>query len=326
MKNPVYVFIVLAGSLGCNEAVQNETLLEQPPYNSLSDSIRQQPKNAGLYYRRGTLLYQNEQVVAAERDLKQAWQLQPTEEHALSVVTVLIKTAPDSAMQFIQRALPQLPKSIALQVALARGYQQKGAIQKALDVCDQVLLLYPNSLDALLLKAELLKQQNNTTAALATLEQAYSYAPFDVELSYNLAFEYAEAKNNKVLPLTDSLIRADTTGKQAQPYYLKGVYYANTGDNALALNYFNQAIAHDYTFYDAYMDKGTLLYGQKQYNAANDVFELVTRITPTYADAYLWTGKCYEALGKKAEAKLAYQRAYGLDKTLTEAKEAAAKL
>jgi len=34
-------------------------------------------------------------------------------------------------------------------------------------------------------------------------------------------------------------------------------------------------------------------------------------------------GKCQEAVGQKDEAKLNYQRAYGLDKTFTEAKEAA---
>lgn len=326
MKNLIHILILLSCSAGCNEATQRETLLKQSPYNKLTDSIQQQPQAAGLYYRRGALLYQNEQLDAAEQDLKKAWQLQPSEEYALSVVTVLIKMNQDSAIAFIQRALPQLPQSIALQVALARGYQQKGATQKALDICDQVLLLYPNALDALLLKAELLKAQQNNAAALATLQQAYSYAPFDLELSYNLAFEYAEAKNKAVLPLTDSLIRADTTGKQAQPYYLKGVYYANTGDPAQALHYFNQAIAHDYNFYDAYMDKGALLYEQKRYNEALQVFELVTRITPTYAESYFWAGKCHEALGKSAEAKLAYQRAYGLDNTLTEANEAAGKL
>jgi tetratricopeptide (TPR) repeat protein len=325
MKNLLFVrFFFLFVS--CNGAEESNTILTQPPYDKLTDSIRQQPQNAGLYYRRGALLYQQEHYPAAEADLRQAWQLQPTEEHALSVVTVLIRKNPDTALRFIQQALPRLPQSIALQLGLARGYQQKGALQKAVEVCDQVLVLYPNALDALVLKAEILKQQHNDTAALATLERAYRYAPSDQELSYNLAFEYAEAKNKNVLPLTDSLIRSDTTGKQAQPYYLKGVYYANVGNHASALNYFNQAIAHDYTFYDAYMDKGALLFNQKKYEEALQVFGLVNRITPTYAESYYWAGKCQEALGKKDEAKLSYQRAYGLDKTLTEAKDAAARL
>lgn len=325
MKNGMLLFYTLL-LFSCNQAEEKETTLTQPPYAPLTDSIRQQPQNAGLYYRRGALLYQNNQLSLANKDLQKAWQLEPTEAHALSVVTALIKTNTDSAIQFIQYALQQLPKSVALQLGLARGYQQKGDAQKALQVCDQVLVLYPASLDALLLKAEILKQQNNTAASLATLEQAYHLAPFDAELCYNLAFEWAEAKNKNVIPLTDSLIHADSTGTEAQPYYLRGVYYANIGNTEQAIRYFNQAIAHDYTFFDAYMDKGALLFDAKKYKDAQEVFHLVNRISPTYAEAYYWTGKCEEALGKNSEAKLNYQRAFSLDTALHEAKAAAARL
>jgi tetratricopeptide (TPR) repeat protein len=320
---PLFAICILAG---CNNTEESNSILNEPPYNKLTDSVRQQPQNAGLYYRRGALLYQNSQLPAATDDLKKAWQLQPTEEHALSVLTVLLKTNQDSAFRFIQQALQHLPRSVALQIGLARGYQQKGDLQQALAVCDQVLVLYPNSIDALLLKVDIFKQQNNHAAALQMLEKAYSYAPSDAELAYNLAFEYAEAKNGKAIPLTDSLMRSDTTGKQAQPYYLRGVYYANTGNVAQALTYYNEAIAHDYNFYDAYMDKGTLLYDNRRYKEALDVFGLVNRITPTFAASYYWAGRCYEAMGNKAEAKLAYERAYGLDKDLSEAKEAADRL
>ena len=326
MKNLIWQLSFLIFVFSCTDAAQPEGLLTKPPYNKLTDSIQLQPQAAGLYYKRGALLYQHEEWAAAKQDLRQAWQLEPTEAHALSMVTVLKRESPDSAIGFIQTALQQLPKSISLQIGLARGYQQKGQWDQAVAICDQVLIPHPNALDALLLKAEILKQQGKNRDALAALEQAHSFAPFDAELSYNLAFEYAEAKDQKIIALTDSLIRADTAGEQAQPYYLKGVYYANTGKAALALDFFNQAIAHDYNFFDAHMDKGVLLYDQKKYAEALPVFERVARITPTYAESYYWAGRCQEALGKKGEAKLNYQRAYGLDKNLTEASAAAAKL
>jgi len=53
---------------------------------------------------------------------------------------------------------------------------------------------------------------------------------------------------------------------------------------------------------------------------------LALKVSATYADAYYWLGKCQEAMGKKEDARLSYQRAYGLDKSLTEAKEAADRL
>ncbi len=318
-----FVFLVMTG---CSNNNATAGLLAEPPYRSLTDSIQQEPDNAGLYYRRGALLYQNNQKTTAEQDLKKAWQLQPTEAHALSVVTVLIDQNRDSALAFIQQALQVLPKSVALHISLARGYQQKGDVAQALSVTDQVLAQHPNSLDALLLKAELQKQQNNRSAALATLEKAYAYAPFDAELAYNLAFEYAETRNAKVLALTDSLIRMDASGRHAEPYYIKGVYYENTGNTAQALLLYDQAIQRDYNFLDAYMDKGRILYNQKKYDQALKTFQLPLTITPTYAEAYYWVARCQQALNQKEEARLNYQRAYGLDQTLTEAKESAEQL
>jgi tetratricopeptide (TPR) repeat protein len=104
------------------------------------------------------------------------------------------------------------------------------------------------------------------------------------------------------------------------------LYYVNTGNKTEALKQLNAAIQHDYYFLDAYMEKGQLYYNSQQYNEAIKTFQLATTITPTFADAYYWLGKTKEAMGNKAEAKLDYQRAYGLDKSLLEAKQAADKL
>ena len=65
---------------------------------------------------------------------------------------------------------------------------------------------------------------------------------------------------------------------------------------------------------------------RKKFNEALKTFQLVNTISATFPDAYFWMAKCEEALGQKEEAKLNYQRAYGLDKTFTEAKEAADKI
>lgn len=326
MTARLFYLLCLPLVLACNSETTDSTLLLQPPYDRLTDSIRQQPGNADLYYRRGALLYRQDQKAFAEKDLRQAWQLQPTEEHALSVVTALVDRHPDTAIAFIEKALTALPRSISLQVALARGYQQKNAADKALAVANRILAAHPNSIDALLLKAELLREQDRPGEALAALETAYSYAPFDVALSHNLAIEYARSKNSKVLSLADSLIRSDSLESHAEPYYFKGVYYAGTGNAAQALHFFDEAIRHDYNFLDAYMEKGALQYDLKNYDAALRTFALAIRITPSYAEAWYWTGRCHEAKNNKSEARLNYQRAYALDKTLTEARDAAGKL
>jgi len=303
-----------------------DSILTQPPYNKLTDSIKLAPNNAELYYHRGSLLYNNNQILTAEKDLRKAWEINPKEEYALSVVTVLKQRNVDSAILFLQKALQKLPNSVALQIGLARGFQQKNQLDKALNICNTIIQKYPNQIDALILKSELLEAMNKNDEALQALETAYSYAPDDVELVHKLCFEYANNKNSKTLKLADSLLKADTQKTHAEPNYFKGLYYENIGNYDEALKNFDAAISRDYYFIDAYMDKTQTLYDEKKYSDALKTLQLATTVSPTYAPAYYWLGKVQEAMNDKTNAKLNYQRAYGLDTTLKQAKQAADRL
>lgn len=298
-------------------------ILSKPPFAPITDSIKKEPQRDELYFRRAVLLNKNNFPEPALADFKKAWSLKKEEPYALGIGTILSDKKPDSAVVFINDALKDLPKSILLRLNLARAYQAQKKIPEALNACDDILRIDPQQLNALMLKADLLDQQNNTNAAIATLEQAYAINPALEDLDYNLAYKYASTKNQKTLAFCDTLLKKDSLNEHAEPLYFKGVYYENMGDKNKALDLLNQAIVRDYTFLDAYMNKGKILCDQKKYNDAIKVYRLALNVQSTYADAYFWMGKCQEALGQKTDAKLNYERAYGLDKTLTEAREAA---
>ncbi|HWI90970.1 MAG TPA: tetratricopeptide repeat protein [Flavisolibacter sp.] len=318
------LIMVSLGVIACgNNTSKEDATLSQPPYKKLTDSIDKAPKDAGLYYRRGSLLYKNGEMQLAENDLRTSWQLDPGEENALRLTSILKQKNPDTAISFLQEALKKIPNSIGLHILLAKGYESKNQLDKALTIADDIIKQYPGELDALILKSEILKHQNQNKEALSILEQAYNYAPGDVDLVHQLAFEYADSKNPKVLLLADSLIKVDVEKRHAEPYYFKGLYYENTGNWKEAVKHFDEAIQHDFNFLDAYMDKGQTYYDQKKYAEALKTFQLTTTVFPSESLPYFWLGKTQQALGDKNEARLNYQRAYGLDKTFTEAKDSA---
>ncbi len=319
-------FWLAACGNGTGEPSAYGDLLSQSPYGSLTDSIRRDPQDPALYIRRGILLKNNRQTLPALADFQKAWALRPSEESGARISQILLEQSPDSAVQFIRQALTRLPGSLFLQLDLARAYAGLRRTDQAVTVCDSILARYPNQVDALMMKSDLLDSRKDTAGSVHALEKAYELAPFDVELNYELAFKLAQSKNPRTLSLCDSLIRMDSLGNHAEPYYFQGVYYANTGDQAKALDYFTQAISHDYNFLDAYLDKGALLYRMKRTAEALKVFQLAATISPAYADAYYWMGKCQEVLGQPDQAKANYLRAYGFDKTLVEARDAAARL
>lgn len=325
MRNLLMTFLPLI-FLACNSKdPYDNSLLSQPPFDQLTDSIAKAPKNAELYYRRGVLLFQNAQTSYAEDDIRKAWLLAPKEEYALSLTTLLKEKSPDSAISFLQNAVQELPNSIALQIGLARGYQSKGDTGKAAAITDAIIKRYPGQLDALTLKSEILSQQNNKSGALAYLEKAYALVPSDPSLAYDLAYEYAELENPKAVTLADSIIKAKTPEFE-KAFYIKAVYMTRVGKTAEAIRNFDAAIQINYNFLDAYRDKGQLLLEQKKYEQALKTFELALKVAPASAEFYYLAGKTQQAMGNKQEARLNYQRAYGLDKSMTEAKEAADKL
>lgn len=321
------LLFVAISVVACSGHSSNENAtLSQPPYNKLTDSIEQAPKDAGLYYRRGSLLYGNGEMKLAENDLRNAWRLDSKEEYALRLTTILKQKNSDTAIVFLQQALKKIPTSIGLHILLAKGYESKNELDKALAIADDIIKQYPGELDALMLKSEILKKQNKNAEALDLLEKAHSYAPGDVDLVHQLAFEYAEAKNPKVLSLADSLIKMDIEKRHPEPYYFKGLYYENTGNWKEAVKCFDEAIQHDFNFMDAYLDKGQTFFDQKKYADALKTFQLTTTVFPSESLPYFWLGKTQQALGDKNEARLNYQRAFGLDKTFTEAKDSADRL
>jgi tetratricopeptide (TPR) repeat protein len=332
LSSKIILVAVLASTffvISCNNNKNNSPfgeILSQPPYTDITDSIKKEPQNDELYFRRAVLLNRNNFPEPALADFQKAWSLKKEEKYALGVSTILIDKKPDSAIAFLNQALNEIPNSFLLYLSLARSYNAQNKTDDALKICNEILQANPEQVDVLKMKAELLDKKGNKDESINILEKAYHLTPFDVDLNYMLALKYAESKNPKVVILCDSLIKKDSLHLHAEPYYYKGIYFSNTSDKTKALAMFNEAIQHDYYFLDAYIEKGAVLYEQKKYNEALKVFQLVHTISATFADAYYWIGKCQQALGQKDEALLNYQRAYGLDKTFTQAKDSAERI
>jgi len=321
---PVVIAAILA--TGCNnkesEKGRFDDLLAKPPYTSVTDSIREQPQNDQLYFRRGVMLNSNDLPEPALADFRKAWSLKKDEKYAFGLANLLLEKRADSAISFLESALKDLPESYLLKVVLARALNEQGKTDEALALCNNILAKDANSISVLKLKADILDRKGDSVNTIATLRQAYQLAPQDIELNYMLALKYAESKDGRVLALCDSLIKADSLGIHAEPYYYKGIYYSNIHNNEKALAFFDNAIKTDINFLDGYIEKASLLYEQKKYTDAMTVLNLCLTVSPKFADTYYWIGKCQEATGEKENARLNYQRAYSLNNNLVEAKDA----
>lgn len=328
MKLYIFLFPIILFA-ACNDEKSSspyDEILSQPPFSSITDSIRKEPDRDDLYFRRAVLLNKNNFPEPALADFRKAWSLAKQEVYAAGASNILLEKKPDSAVVFLNEAITELPNSMFLPISLARSYDVLGKTDEALKVCNTLLEKEPNQVNALLLKADLLEKKGDTSHMIASLEKAYSLIPFNREISNRLAYQYAESKNARSLRIADSLIRKDSLGIHAEPYYVKGMYYSNINDKARAIQLFDATIKKDHRFLNAYIEKGKILLDQKKTADALKTFQLANTITPSFADAWYWIGRCEELLGNKAGAKENYEKAFELDNTFIEAKEAAGKM
>ena len=311
--------------LACNNddsAGPYDEVLVAAPYSGITDSIRQSPKDPELYFRRAVLLNKNGLMDPALLDFRKAWSIAREERYAVGVANILIEKRADSTLPFMEEAVKALPESMYLQLTLARIYQEKNQPDKALEICRRILASEPEQVNTLILQADILESKKDTTGMIASLEKAYLLLPGNLELGHRLAYQYAESGNPRALTLADSLVLRDPQHIFAEPFYIKGNYYANTGDQAKAIQAFNQAISRDHRYLNAYIEKGKIFLKQKKTAEAMSTFKLANTINPAFADAWYWMGRCQEISGQPEDARLNYEKAYSLDKNFAEAKEA----
>ena len=322
----IILIVAIGWFTGCNDQKDSSPfaeILKQPPYQSLTDSIKKEPRRDDLYFRRAILLNRNNFPEPALADFRQAWTISRQESYAVGISNILLEKKPGDAIDFLKKALAELPQSLLLQFSLVRAYDAANRTDEALDVVNTILKEQPEQVNTLILQSDLLQRKGDSTGAIEALEKAYKLTPLNFDLSYKLAYQYAEARNPKVIALTDSLIARDSLKLHTDPYYVKGLYYSNINDKSRAIQWFNETIKMDYNYLNAYIEKGKILLEQKKIAGALKTFALANTISPSFADAWYWIGRCQELSGQKEDAKLNYEKAYSLDKSFTEAKEAA---
>ena len=323
--------LLAAGSWNCGlpgdkSANGFDEILQQPPFKSISDSIEKKPSDAGLLLRRAELLTQNNQHDIAYYDYKKSWELKQSEPTALLFTSNLFLTGRSrDAAELLKKCTQLYPANTEFMRRLGEAYTQTGNPEKALALYDELLKKDSSNFEALYEKGMLYTQMKDTVNAIALLEKAYYRQPL-LQNGLALANLYAETKNVKVIALCDALQRRDTARDFTDPVFLKGVYYSNIKDYPKALALFDEVIKRDWRFIEPYIEKGIILFEQKNYDEALKTFQFATNISYTSSDNYYWMGRCYEAIGKKQEAIDYYYKALAFDRNFTEAKEAIKRL
>jgi len=317
-----------AGCGGSDNTSFNEgtDILKKSIFAALNDSIRQYPKDADLYLRRAVLLSRIDAHEIANADYKKSWQLNPSKEIALQYAANLaIIGKPVERLKLLQDCIYKFPNTPEFKRLTGEAYIGAGKSKMALDLYNNLLKKDSLDFEAWYEKGLLLEQLHDTAQALIALKKAYILQPMNT-YALELAHIYAETRNPAALQICDDVIRNDFARELVDPFFIKGIYYANTQQYSFAVVQFDSCIRRDWKFTEAYIEKGIAFFKQKNYDEALSTFQLAATVSNSDADAYYWIGRCYEISNKKDEARIYYEKAVTLDKNFTEAREALKRL
>ena len=224
------------------------------------------------------------------------------------------------------KEIDRFPDSTELRVQLIDTMDSLHLTKEALQQIDSLIAKDPGNYGNWFRKGEIAIHNNDTALAIKSYSSAADiYNSPDVLLT--LANLYAAQKNKISLDLCDKVIAQKPDRNYiAHSNYIAGLYYENIGNTATAIEKFNACIQKNYYYLDAYLEVGWIYFDQQKYAAAIEFFETATAVKPTDASAHYWTAKCLEKLGQSDKAINAYQLAFNLDNSLSEASEAISRI
>jgi pentatricopeptide repeat protein len=319
------MLIIILSEIACTNKVnhseaQDSTLVNDPAFKNLNDSINRFPGDATLFLRRAIRLTQGNAHELAYSDFQKAWSVQPSLEIGLPYAANLeILGKHTERLSLLESLNHQFSSNTQVGRLLADTYATAGRSDKAILVYDEMISRDTLDPETYYEKALLLEQLKDTVRAIKNLQKAYSFQGVDT-YGLELAHLYAEQKNPRALEICDYILKHDSSNMLIDPFFIKGIFYANLKLYPKAIVQFDSCILRDWKTTDAYLEKGRAYFYMENFNAAIKTFNMAITVTSTDPDAYFWLGRCYESQKRKMDAINNYRKAISLDKDFTEAK------
>jgi tetratricopeptide (TPR) repeat protein len=243
-----------------------------------------------------------------------------------TVPDALTKEEMPASIRQLFSNLDKNPDSVGLRLRLIDALDSLGAFKQAMGQMDSLIKNDSLNYGLWYRKAQLQQNMNDTAGALKSYRYALRVYP-SPDAMLAAANLLAEKKDSTALLICKE-VEALRMGREytAHCSFISGIYYARKGNRQKAIDAFNTCIANDFTYAEAYMEKGFLLFDDKKVKEAQAVFQILTKVKNTYPDGYYWLAKCDEALNNKTEAIGNYQKALMIDPKLKEAEAALKRL
>src|SRR6476469_1585785 len=206
-------------------------------------------------------------------------------------------------IESLQKQIRSNPDSIGLHLQLINLYDSIGDFKKGYAEIDSLIKKDSGNYAFWFRKGNLAESAKDTAVALRSYSAAAKIYPSPESL-LSLANLYAEQKNPRALLLVNEVQKLGLGRESdANCNFIAGIYNARIKNKKLALELFDKCIANNYTYMEAYIEKGLVYFDEGNYREALKVFTFSSSVNNLYADSYYYMARCYEMMDIKDSAE-----------------------
>ncbi|MCC7029415.1 MAG: tetratricopeptide repeat protein [Chitinophagaceae bacterium] len=306
-------FVLLISS--CNNAggKKEESGKEPQPdmvlVEKLSADLKNEPKNAALYFKRGQAYRAVKMDSLALMDFQKATVLDSSQSKYFSAVGDLLFEHKDitGSVPWFQKSLALNPGDEKAHLKMAKLFLYIEEFPKAFVEINTVLRGNVYNAEAYFLKGMCYKSMKDTAKAISSFQTAVQTDPKYVDAHMQLALIYEAKKDPVSLKYFENAYQADTFNME--PLYGQAMYWQNQQNFTEAKKVFKRMILRDRSYAKSYYNTGWMLMQEDSTEKAIRQFDIAIQNKPDYADAYYNRGICKEILGKNADALEDYNQA-----------------
>ena len=223
----------------------------------------------------------------------------------------LLKVIKSPELAALNKKILDSPDDANLYNERAKIYLQYRQFEDAINDAKRAIRIDTSNANFYLTEADIFFAANETRNAKDVLENVVKKFPENTdgllklgELYYFVKqYENAFAKINQALKVNENL---------AKGYYLKGSIYKEIGDTAKAISSLETAIEQDNKNYGAFLELG-LIYGAKKNALAFEYYNNAISINPTNVEALYAKAKLTQDLNQIKEAVVMYNQILKID-------------
>lgn len=288
-------------------------VINSPELSAVNKKILETPDDANLYNERARIYMQFRQFEDAINDSKRSLRMDSTNSAYYLTEADIFFAANETrnAKDVLEKVVKKFPENTDGLLKLGELYYFVKQYENAFIKINQALKINENLAKAYYLKGSIYKEMGDTTKAVSSLETAIEQDNKNFGAFLDLGLIYAAKRNALAFEYYNNALAINPVSTEA--LYAKAKLYQDQGKIKEAVEIYNQILKADASNVFTMYNLGAIEFGiNKNPLKAIDYFTSAINTNPKYAEAYFARGACYQELKDKSNAMADYNMALQL--------------